>query len=229
MIPVIISAAGLGSRLGMNMPKCLLPLHEGRLIDYQLALLPPGSDVRIVVGFKENEVIEHVGRHWPDVTFVRNPNFATTSNSYSLHLATRWLDGPFIAIDGDLVIDEASFRRFLDHCATAERTTVGVVPRASEEAVGVRFGKSGEIIEFLRPDAPGQQACSHEWCGIAYFRDMRIEPNQKYVFEELARHLPLPAFEIQCSEIDTPSDLERVMQVFARAPMRLPWTQQRGD
>jgi choline kinase len=196
---VVISAAGLGTRLGMNMPKCLLPLHEGRLIDYQLALLPPGADVRIVVGFKETEVIDHVCRHWPDVTFVRNPNFATTSNSYSLHLATRWLKKPFIAIDGDLLIDPVAFRRFWDYCQTADPpTTIGIVPRASE-------------------------ASTHEWCGIAYFNGLSVEPNQKYVFEELARYLPLPSFEIRCCEIDTPKDLEHAMQVFSSMTQPLPW------
>jgi choline kinase len=221
---VVISAAGLGTRLGMNMPKCLLPLHEGRLIDYQLALLPPGADVRIVVGFKETEVIDHVCRHWPDVTFVRNPNFATTSNSYSLHLATRWLKKPFIAIDGDLLIDPVAFRRFWDYCQTADPpTTIGIVPRASEEAVGVARDGAGLVTRFLRPDDGGYAASTHEWCGIAYFNGLSVEPNQKYVFEELARYLPLPSFEIRCCEIDTPKDLEHAMQVFSSMTQPLPW------
>lgn len=224
MTTIVISAAGLGTRLGMNIPKCLLPLHEGRLIDYQLALMPPETDVRIVVGFKETEVIDHVCRRWPNVTFVRNPHFATTSNSYSLHLATRWLKSPFIAIDGDLVIDPLAFRRFLLHCqSTVPLTTVGIVERASEEAVGVELDEQGHVLRFLRPDAAGYATCKYEWCGIAYFNGVAVEPNQKYVFEELAKHLPLPGFEIRCCEIDTPGDLEHAMQIFSKMTSPLPW------
>jgi len=43
------------------------------LIDYQLDLLRDVPDVRIVVGFKEEEVIEHVRKKRPDAVFVRNP------------------------------------------------------------------------------------------------------------------------------------------------------------
>lgn len=226
MTTVVISAAGLGTRLGMNMPKCLIPLHEGRLIDYQLALLPPGTDVRIVVGFKEHDVIEHVGRHWPDVTFVRNPDFVTTSNSHSLHLATRWLTAPFIAIDGDLLIEPSSFRRFWEHCTSSDpETTVGISPRNSEDAVGVVLDTENRVSRFLRPGDVGGSSTEFEWCGIAYFNHIRVEPNKKFVFEEIARHLPLPSFKIRCWEIDTPKDLEQAVQRYTSIGLPSPFRQ----
>jgi choline kinase len=210
----IISAAGLGSRLGMDMPKCLLPIGEGCLIDYQLAVLPPGSDVRIVVGFRELEVMSHVARRWQDVTFVRNSAYASTSNTHSLYLAAQHITGPYVTIDGDLIIGKPGFDRFLQECATSPRGIIGVVPRGTEEAVGARI-ENGDVVGFARPGTPEQKECPDEWCGIAYVNGFALTSNRRFVFEELTRHLPLPAFEIPCLEIDTPLDLER-----ARAEVR---------
>lgn len=217
----VISAAGMGGRLGMDIPKCLLPIGDARLIDYQLALLPPGSDIRIVIGFKEHEVMEHVALRWPDVTFVRNPAFATTSNTHSLHLASRYIAGTFISIDGDLIIAPDGFARFLAHCYGASDSVIGVAPRASQEAVGVALA-DGHVTRFLRPGTAGLEECRFEWCGIAYVNGITLTPNRRYVFEELAQHLPLPAFEIPCIEIDTPSDLANALQALEQGQITMP-------
>lgn len=217
----VISAAGLGSRLGLDIPKCLLPIGEACLIDYQLASLPPGSDVRIVVGFRENEVMGHVRRRWPDVTFVRNPAYAKTSNTHSLQLAAQHIRGPFVAIDGDLVIDPVSFARFLDCCDRAASALIGVVPMASQEAVATHV-VDGRVVAFHRPGAEGHADCAFEWCGIALIRDFIIGANRRYVFEELALHLPLPAVEIACVEIDTPRDHEAAIATIREGRIQLP-------
>lgn len=179
----VISAAGLGSRLGRDIPKCLLPIGEGCLIDYQLALLPPGSDVRIVVGFREHDVMAHVGRRWRDVTFVRNPAYATTSNTHSLHLAAQHIQGPFTAIDGDLIIAPDSFASFLELCDHAPSSLIGITPMTSEEAVAVRVVE-GDVTRFYRPGSEGQEGCTHEWCGIALIKGFSIGANRRFVFEE---------------------------------------------
>src|SRR5690554_2474011 len=83
---VVICAAGLGSRLGLDTPKCLVKLGKHRLIYYLLETLKAVENISIVVGFKEEEVIEYVKSIREDVVFVRNPDYSTTTNSYSLHL-----------------------------------------------------------------------------------------------------------------------------------------------
>jgi choline kinase len=219
----IISAAGMGSRLGLDMPKCLLPIYQARLIDFQLATLPAGCDVRIVVGYHELDVIEYVTKRWPNVTFVRNPSYATTSNSYSLYLATRHLTDPFFSIDGDILIDPETFAKFLEYCDHSTGTVVGYTRMTTQESVGVRLDEHGQILEFVRTGSPGHDQCEFEWCGIAYFKNFAVEPNQRFVFEELAKHLPLPGFEIHCSEIDTPEDLATALKIFPAAPVSLYW------
>jgi choline kinase len=214
----VISAAGLGSRLGMNIPKCLLRLQHRTLIETQLDLLKNIPDVRVVVGYKEMEVIDHVRRNWPDVTFVRNPDYATTSNTHSLRLASQHLTDPFVAVDGDLLLVPASFRAFLDACAMAERSIIGITPRGTEEAIAVCLDERGWVTGFLRSGEPGYEQASHEWCGIAYVKDIRLDENERYVFEELAKHLPLPGQIIECYEIDTPRDLEKAKQALKQFP-----------
>lgn len=217
----VISAAGMGSRLGMNTPKCLLPIDKAKLIDYQLALLPPDSDIRIVVGFMEKEVISYVSRGWPNISFVRNPLFATTSNTYSLQLAAQHLKSPFFAIDGDLLIESVSFHRFLTTCISRPKSCVGVTRRTSQEAVGAKI-LDGHVTDFFRPEHDKVEECEYEWCGIAYINGITITPNRRFVFEELALHLPLPAHEISCLEIDTPKDMENAISAVKSGKFSLP-------
>ena len=53
----VISAAGMGSRLGLNMPKCLLQFSGTTIIQHQLELLKDIEDIRIIVGFMEEAQI----------------------------------------------------------------------------------------------------------------------------------------------------------------------------
>ncbi|UNM06417.1 MAG: NTP transferase domain-containing protein [Holosporaceae bacterium] len=69
----VILAAGLGSRLGLDLPKCLVEVHGKKLIEYQLNLLSEIPNVYIVVGFKEKKSWRWQKKVRPDVIFVRNP------------------------------------------------------------------------------------------------------------------------------------------------------------
>lgn len=74
--PIIIAAAGLGSRLGHGKPKALIEVGGRTVIERMLTdCLSDEKDIRVVVGFQEQEVIDHVRSIRPDVIFVRNPDF----------------------------------------------------------------------------------------------------------------------------------------------------------
>ena len=198
---VVISAAGMGSRLGLDMPKCLVEIDGRKLIDYQLDLLEDVKDVRIVVGFMEEMVIEHVRKIRNDVVFVRNPDYQKTTNSYSLYLATKDLKEPFLAIDGDLLIDPESFKNFLDKCKDND-SLVGITKSKTEEAVFVDLDKSKNVVGFKT-----SPRTKYEWSGMAYFHNIPTTPHVGYVFRILENYLPLKSVEILCHEIDTPRDL----------------------
>lgn len=205
----MISAAGLGSRLELNMPKCLVEIGGRKVIDYQLDLLREIEDLRIVVGFMEEAVISHVREIRNDVLFVRNPDYRTTSNSYSLYLATKDLPEPFVAIDGDLLIDPASFDEFLVRCH-GPKSVIGITESKTEEAVFVELDDSGEnVVAFTR-----ERRSAYEWSGLAYLASIAIHRNQGYLYREIEQHIPLPAQKVKCFEIDTPEDLNAAIEWF---------------
>lgn len=94
-VSVVISCAGIGSRLGLNSTKALINIHGRTLISWQLELFKNIEDVRVVVGFQSALVIEEVLRHRKDVVFVYNHNYFETKQARAIILAqktqTNWL------------------------------------------------------------------------------------------------------------------------------------------
>lgn len=202
---VVISAAGIGSRLGLDMPKCLVKLGKERLIYYLLDVLKDVPNVRIVVGFKEKEVIEYVKRIRKDVVFVRNPDYNKTTNSYSLYLGSHDLNEPFITIDGDMIIDQKNFDLFRNSVIPG-KDLLGITRAKTEDAVFVKLDNKGWISEFSR-----DPISEYEWSGIACLSNIRVRREGKYIYQEIEPFLPIPSVEIDCWEIDTPSDLDLVV------------------
>lgn len=205
----IISAAGLGSRLGLNIPKCLIEINGKPLIEYQLELLKGIEDVRIVVGFMEHKVIDCVRKLREDVVFVRNPDYKTTSNAFSVHLGTKDLKEPFIIIDGDLLIEKSSFDAFLNRC-DGSNSIIGITKSKTEDAVFVTIDEKQKKMTKFHRTPKGE----YEWTGIAYLKGIPIQKSGKYVFSEIEPHLPLAYHDIVCYEIDTPDDLDLAINNF---------------
>jgi choline kinase len=158
----------------------------------------------------EELVIEHVRKLRDDVVFVRNPLFQTTSNAHSLWLATRDLQEPFIAIDGDMLINPLSFKAFLNAC-TGRESIIGVAKSKTEEAVFVRLDILDQVVAFHREPRE-----TYEWCGIAYLKNIRLQGGeQAYVYSVLEKHLPLRSKIVDCYEIDTPADLDYALRNFS--------------
>ena len=57
---IIISCAGMGTRLGAGVPKAIVNVGDKPIIIRQLELLDDFEDVRVVVGFQADKVIEIV-------------------------------------------------------------------------------------------------------------------------------------------------------------------------
>ena len=157
----IISAAGMGTRLGLNLPKCLLQFSGVSIIKHQLELLKNIEDVRVVVGFMEEDVIKAVKSIRNDVVFVRNPNYQETSNTYSVSLATKGVTKPHILLDGDLLINKNSFNEFINEF-DGKSSLVGITKATTDDAVYVELNDKAEVIKFSR-----KIKSPHEWSGIA--------------------------------------------------------------
>ncbi len=204
----VICAAGIGSRLELDMPKCLVEVNGHKIIYYLLKVLENVPNIRVVVGFREEEVIDFVRSIRSDVVFVRNPNYRSTTNAYSLYLGSRDLTEPFINIDGDNLITKYNFKLF-EEAIEVNKELIGVTKSFTEDAVYTKLDASGQVIEFSR-----QKISDFEWTGIAYFSNIKISKDGKYIYQELESKLPVKSCIIECFEVDTPQDLEFVSQNF---------------
>lgn len=206
----IISAAGMGTRLGLNMPKCLLKFSGITIIQHQLELLKDIEDIRIVVGFMEEDVIKVVKSIRKDVVFVRNPHYQETSNTYSVSLATKGLKHPSIIVDGDLLINKKSFSEFIESF-DGENSLIGITNSSTDDAVYVELDHHNRVLQFSR-----NKKNKYEWSGIACLNNIIVNNEKTYMYQILEKHLPLKAKYIECSEIDTADDLNRAQHLWSR-------------
>ncbi len=203
--PVVITAAGLGSRLGLNRPKCLVEIEGEPLIHHQLRALQDCQDVRVVVGFQERDVIRVAREMREDLIFVRNARYRTTSNLQSLALGTLGQTGPFISLDGDVLVSASEFKRFLA-AARNQSQLVAITQRTTDEAVSVALSAlNTQVISFHVPARPQD---NFEWSGLALINQVD-SATRGFVFRQIERELPSPFLEIECYEIDTEDDLAR--------------------
>lgn len=211
----VITAAGVGSRLGLNIPKCLVEVGGRRIIDYQLALLQDVEDVRIVVGFRRDDVIRHVKTVRPDAVFVCNHQYATTTTLQSLYLGVSSLCDPFLCIDGDVIPEPESFRRFLKACESRMPLTA-IARAASTDAVYAVVDSGVTVVKALvrTPDS------EWEWPGISYLDPGMIENKKTFVYQQLEKSLPIPVAPLVCWEVDTPEDLARISAELAHVSAR---------
>ena len=206
---VVISAAGVGARLGFDIPKCLVDIHGKTIIAHQLKALENIETIRVVVGFKEEDVIQEVIKYRKDAIFVRNPNFATTSNSYSLLLGSVGISDKFLSIDGDLLFTKTDLEEFLT--SLKDREIVVVSKSSSEEAIYAHIDKVKREIEAFSPN----QKSDFEWAGIAYISRENLERNQSgFIYKFLESKLPLGYFQMNIHEIDTYQDYLRALEQF---------------
>ena len=203
---VVICAAGMGSRLGLNTVKCLVEINGKTILQRLIELTSNIKNIRIVVGFMEEKVIAEALRFRSDIIFVRNPNYRTTSNVQSLQLGSFGLKNGFISIDGDMIIDKNSFTEFLS-CIEMGSDLIGIARSESEDAVFTILNKSEKTVERFSRSVFSE----YEWCGIAYLCNIDVSKSSKsFVYEIFEDYLPLKSKEIVCSEIDTPADLRAV-------------------
>jgi choline kinase len=206
----VICAAGMGTRLGLDIPKCLVEIGGRRIIDYMLDLLTPIQNIYIVVGFMEDKVIERVHNIRQDIVFVRNPEYMTTSNAHSLWLGSRNIQEPYLMLDGDMLIEPKSFQNFLASYS-GSGTLIGISDAKTEEAVFVSLNDTGTTVNAFSRKPISQ----FEWCGISIIDNIPIEPYSKnYIYEILEKHLPLNTKSINCFEVDTPNDLDYTIKNY---------------
>lgn len=118
---VIISCAGMGNRLGLGTTKALVEIDGKPLIVRHLEMLEDEKDIRVVVGYQAEKVIEVVRKYRNDVTFVFNHKYRETGTGDSVALAAKHANEYVLSLDGDLLIHPDDMKKIL----TCEHEFVG--------------------------------------------------------------------------------------------------------
>lgn len=150
----VILAAGIGSRLGQPLPKCLLKLPSGEsLLGRQIQIMKSEgiSEIIVVVGFQKELIMTEIS----DVKFVYNPNYRTTNTSKSLMLALRECNDDVIWTNGDLIYD----REIIAGIKLQKYNSVVINnARCGEEEIKYRSDNNSNITEISKQvkDAQGE-------------------------------------------------------------------------
>lgn len=213
----VIACAGLGSRLGMGLPKCMIEIAGrtvlSRLID---ALATHVPRIHVVVGYREEMIIEHCARLHRDVVIVRNPAFRETNTAHSLRLGSVGFSRKVLYLDGDLILEESTLDRFVAKAAEVD-LLVGITRAKSTQAVFVATEQdngnrpnSALVTGFLR--APPS---SMEWANVFAGPPQLLQEGSRFVYECIEPYLPAAAANLDLFEIDTPEDLALATSAYA--------------
>lgn len=203
---VIISCAGMGNRLGLGTTKALVEVEGKPLIMHHLEKLKDESDIRVVVGYQAEKVINVVRKYRKDVVFVFNHNYRETGTGASVALASQYANEYILSLDGDLIIHPDDMKKILecDH-----EFVSGGIPDTDEPWMLQTYKDDGK--EFV--SAFSKNIGNYEWNGITQMKSAKIKNGQGHVFQLIEPYLPIPFLELRTREIDTVNDYERAVEL----------------
>ncbi|MCD6526495.1 MAG: phosphocholine cytidylyltransferase family protein [Desulfuromonas sp.] len=116
----LLLAAGTGSRLSPltdSTPKCLVEVDGTPILERLICALSSYGFKRlvVVVGHLSEVIQDYLGSHYAgiEITYIVSPLYKTTNNIYSLWLAGKVIDEPFLLIESDLVFQPALLQPML--------------------------------------------------------------------------------------------------------------------
>ncbi len=147
-----VLSAGEGTRmrpLTANIPKPLLPVAGKPFLRHVVEALRDGgiADISILIGWQAKRVREYFGR---GETLGVRVDYAEQAErlgtAHAIGLAKGHVDGPFLALNGDIVLTAKEVRGILD----LHRKTGGTVLAVAESANASQFGvvevKDGNVV-----------------------------------------------------------------------------------
>ena len=151
----VLLAAGMGSRLfplTQNAPKCLTIVNGMSILERLISNLNHHGFKRLVVvtGYLENHIKEFLGTQIGDikVDYVFSPLYETTNNIYSLWMARKIIDEPFLLFESDLVFDGS----LLDDMVFPDRIAVAKM-QSWMNGTSVTINKYQEVKAFWADNA----------------------------------------------------------------------------
>jgi NDP-sugar pyrophosphorylase family protein len=233
----LLLAAGTGSRLSPLTditPKCLVSVNEISILERLIHSLQLHNFKRLVVviGHQADCIRDFLGARagGMEITYIISPLYKTTNNIYSLWLARKAIEEPFLLIESDIVFDEALLENMLlpDRIALANLqpwmngTTVTINKRQLIDAFWCGGFTSHDVQHYKTVNMYSLSRVS--WQLVRERLDQYIETNKvdgyyETVFAEMVAEGCLsftPVFfdPNRWYEIDTINDLHAAEQIF---------------
>lgn len=202
---VIISCAGMGNRLGLGTTKALVEVEGKPLIMHHLEKLKDERDIRVVVGYQAEKVINVVRKYRKDVVFVFNHNYRETGTGASVALASQYANEYILSLDGDLLVHPDDMKKILE----CDHEFVSGGTPDTDEPWMLQTYKDGDK-EFV--SAFSKNIGNYEWNGITQMKSAKMKNGQGHVFQLIEPYLPVPFMEIRTREVDTINDYERAVK-----------------
>lgn len=200
---VVISCAGIGSRLGLGLTKALVQINGNSLISWQLKLFKDVEDVRVVIGFQGAEIIEEVRKYRDDVIFCYNHRYFETKTGASYYLGARHANRETLEWDGDLLVHPEDVKKLLN--TEGEFLCYGDI--SSEDVVCVHTNEQGDVIDFSRENG------DFEWTGPACMDKKHLTYNSQNVYNMFEPLCPMRGIKVRAYDIDTYNDYLRVQEI----------------
>jgi choline kinase len=200
---VVVSCAGIGSRLGLGQTKALIEIGGRSLIAWQLEALREVEDLRIVVGYQANDVVKEVLRYRDDVVFVYNHRYFETKTGASFYLGARHAGEYVVEWDGDLLVHPDDVKKIL----AQPGEFICYADKNSNEAVFVNVDEHGQVLSFARDDG------DYEWTGPACIMRSKLNYSSGHVFNQLEPYLPMQGLKVRAYDIDTYDDYVNVSKI----------------
>lgn len=201
-VTIIISCAGMGTRLGIGTTKALVDVNGKPLILHQLETLKDYDDIRIVVGYQAEKVISVVKKYRNDITFAFNYDYKSTGTAASFSKGIVGARKYSVAFDGDLLVNPEDLKMFLEH----DGECIGGCEPTTDNPVLMTLNCQHQVVEFSRDRG------DLEWTGLAKILTERLIPGDKHVYMMLEPLMPIDVLKIRTKEIDTQNDYENALR-----------------
>lgn len=175
-VKAIILSAGQGRRLlplTENSPKCLLPVADKPVLAWQIdALFTAGvHEIIIVAGFQVGQIEALLQGHYANhnnIKVVFNPFYEVADNLASCWLARDAMDGDFLLLNGDTVIEPALVTQVLNSPTAPITLSVDFKKSYDADDMKVQLNDDGwvkHVSKIVPPDLVDAESI-----GLTYFR-----------------------------------------------------------
>jgi len=192
-IKAIILSAGQGRRLlplTESMPKCLLPVSDKPVLAWQIdALLAVGiNDITIITGFQVTLIealLQHRYANHPKIKILFNPFYEVADNLASCWIARAEMDGDFLLLNGDTMIEPALLGKVLNSEPAPITLSVDDKDTYDADDMKVQLDTARWVKQVSKIVPPHQ--VNAESIGLIYFREQGAHMFRNAV-EEALRH-----------------------------------------